>query len=215
MAVQRRQPAPQPLVEVARARRRPDQLQHQERRQLVRRPTPRARPGRAAPPPRPARRAPAPPRRTCRWARGRCIFTNSRRPSASADLEGLVDVAAGERRAPSRPATPSAAASAASSRASIPPSPAAPPRPRALARRWSSSPRQAALADVEHLLEAARPAVVRVGHVGVGRRARVERPQQAPPWRARPARARHAQQLVAVRAVHREHVIEARRSRPP
>jgi len=40
-------------------------------------------------------------------------------------------------------------------------------------------PAAGALADVENLVEAARTAVIRVGHVGVGRRARVERTQQA------------------------------------
>ena len=74
-------------------------------------------------------------------------------------------------------------------------------------RRCVEQPAAGALADVEHLVEAARPAVVGVGHLGVGRRRRVERAQQR---HLGPVAlvARQPQELVAVRAVHRQHVVE-------
>src|ERR1700722_9999927 len=65
-----------------------------------------------------------------------------------------------------------------------------------------------ALADVEHLFEAVRAAVVWIWDFGVGRCAGLERAQQAPLGPIAIV-ARQPQQLVPVGAIHRQHVIES------
>src|SRR6188508_559884 len=62
-----------------------------------------------------------------------------------------------------------------------------------------------ALADVEHLLEATRPTIVGVRDLGVGGRAGLERAQQ-PDLGPIAVIARHPEQVVAVRSIHRDDV---------
>src|SRR5579862_2844130 len=78
---------------------------------------------------------------------------------------------------------PSAADSAALRGASIRPLRSPAPRPSRLGRaRFARQPLEqaaaGALADVEHLVEPAGATVVGVGHLGLGRRARIERTEQ-------------------------------------
>ena len=84
------------------------------------------------------------------------VFTNAARSSSSSHAVGLVDVAAADPLAAAHRAADALAARAA----------------RSVAPQLGEQPAAGGLDLVEHVLEAVRPAVVRVGHVEVGRAGR-------------------------------------------
>ena len=169
--VQRRQPAPEPLVEVARGGARAGSAPAPGTASDRSRPTPPARWGRAAPSPRPARRGPRASATNMSFGALTLHLHEQLAPVGEPDLERVVDVPAAERARPDHARAERRRQRGFEARVH--------PQAPCARRRWSSSPRQARSQMSNTSSKPARAAVVGIGHVGFGRRAGVERAQQA------------------------------------